>query len=71
MEAIQISGIFKDAICRAKPLEDNLYSITKDTVFIGTILKSNGGWSLEEVAGEDLTGENVQLIGAYIDKKRR
>ncbi|MVN23158.1 hypothetical protein [Mucilaginibacter arboris] len=71
MEAIQISGIFKNAICRAKPLSENLYSITKDTVFIGKILKENGGWNLEEVAGEDLTAENVQLIGAYIDKKRR
>lgn len=71
MEAFQISGIFKDAICRAQPIETNLYRITKDTVFIGTILKENGGWNLEEVAGEDLTGENVQLIGAFIDRKRR
>lgn len=71
MEAIQISGIFKSAICRAIPIEDNLYRITKDTVFIGKILKENGGWSLEEVAGEDLTAENVQLIGAYLDRKRR
>ncbi len=69
MEAIQIRGIFKDAICRAIPVEDNFYRITKDTVFIGTILKEGGGWSLEEVAGEDLTAENVQLIGAYLDKK--
>jgi hypothetical protein len=71
MEAFQISGIFKNSICRAIPLGDNLYSITKDTVFIGKILKENGGWNLEEVAGEDLTAENVQLIGAFIDKKRR
>lgn len=69
MEAIQISGVFKNAICRAIPIENNLYRITKDTVFIGTILKENGGWSLEEVAGEDLTAENVQLIGAYLDRK--
>ena len=71
MEAIQISGIFKNAICRALPLGEGLYSITKDTVFIGKILKENGGWNLEEVSGEDLTAENVQLIGAYLDKKRR
>lgn len=71
MEAIQIRGIFKDAICRAIPIEDNLYRITKDTVFIGKILKQNGGWNLEEVAGEDLTAENVQLIGSYLDRKRR
>ena len=71
MEAFQISGIFKDAICRAQPIEPDLYRITRDTVFIGTILKQNGGWNLEEVAGEYLTGENVQLIGAFIDKKRR
>jgi len=71
MEAIQISGIFKNAICRAKPAGPDLYSITMDTVFIGTILKENGGWCLYEVAGEDLTAENVQLIGAYLDKKRR
>ncbi len=71
MEAIQISGIFKNAICRAKPVGPDLYSITMDTVFIGTILKENGGWCLYKVAGEDLTAENVQLIGAYLDKKRR
>ncbi|MEX8548703.1 MAG: hypothetical protein V5804_13995 [Mucilaginibacter sp.] len=69
MEAIQVRGIFKDAICRAIPIENNLYRITRDTVFIGTIMKENGGWNLEEVAGEDLTAENVQLIGAYLDKK--
>jgi len=71
MEAFQISGIFKNAICRAQPVGPDLYRITKDTVFIGTILKQNGGWNLEEVSGEDLTAENVQLIGAYIDRKRR
>lgn len=70
MEAIQISGIFKNAICRAQPLGSDLYRITMDTVFIGTILRENGGWCLEEVAGEELTAENVQLIGAYLDKKR-
>lgn len=71
MEAIQVSGIFKNAICRAKPVGPDLYSITMDTVFIGTILKENGGWCLYKVEGEDLTAENVQLIGAYLDKKRR
>lgn len=71
MEAIQISGIFKNAICRAIPIEENLYRITKDTVFIGKILKENGGWCLEEVEGEDLSAENVQLIGAFLDRKRR
>ncbi|MGI4022797.1 MAG: hypothetical protein ACRYFA_14935 [Janthinobacterium lividum] len=71
MEAIQIAGVFKDAICRATPLGEGLYSITIDTVFIGKILEENGGWNLEEVAGEELTAENVQLIGAYLNKKRR
>lgn len=70
MEEIQISGIFKNAICRAQPIEPCLYRITMDTVFIGTILKENGGWCLQEISGEDLTAENVQLIGAYLDKKR-
>ena len=69
MEDIQIPGIFKDAICRAKPLPDNLYSITRDTVFIGTILKDGGGWCLNEVSGDELTAENVQLIGAQLDRK--
>jgi hypothetical protein len=71
MEAIQISGIFKNAICRAQPIEPDLYRITMDTVFIGKILRENGGWQLQEVAGEELTAENVQLIGAFLDKKRR
>ncbi len=71
MEAIQIPGIFKEAICRAKPVQNDLYSITMDTVFIGTILKEGGGWCLQEVAGEALTAENVQLIGAYLNRKRR
>jgi hypothetical protein len=71
MEAIQISGIFKNAICRAQPIETDLYRITMDTVFIGKIVRENGGWQLQEVAGEELTAENVQLIGAYLDKKRR
>lgn len=71
MEAIQIPGIFKNAICRAIPIQQGLFNITMDTVFIGKILKENGGWHLQEVAGEDLTAENVQLIGAQLDKKRR
>ena len=70
MEAIQISGIFKHAICRAQALEPNLYRITMDTVFIGTILRENGGWCLQEISGEDLTAENVQLIGAYLERKK-
>jgi hypothetical protein len=71
MEAIQISGIFKNAICRAQPIEPDLYRITMDTVFIGKILRESGGWQLQEVAGEELTAENVQLIGSFLDKKRR
>ncbi len=70
MEAIQIAGIFKNAICRAQEINPNLYRITMDTVFIGTILREKGGWCLEEVSGENLTAENVQLIGAYLDRKR-
>ncbi|RYE24955.1 MAG: hypothetical protein EOP42_21870 [Sphingobacteriaceae bacterium] len=69
MEAVQISGIFKNAICRAQAIEPNLYRITMDTVFIGTILRESGGWCLQEISGEELTAENVQLIGAYLDRK--
>lgn len=70
MEAFQIPGILGNSICRAKSQKSNEYIITKDSVNIGSIVKEDGGWRIKEQIKEDLSAENVQLIGAYINKRQ-
>ncbi len=71
METFQIPGIFKDKICRARQEKNNYYSITMDTVKVGSIVRENGGWRLNEQVKEVLTTENVQLIGQSIDERAK
>lgn len=71
MEIFQIPGIFKDRICRAKQDKNNTYTITMDAVKVGSIIKENGGWRLNEQLKEVLTAENVQLIGFTIDLRNK
>lgn len=70
MEAFQIPGILGNSICRAKPVKLNEYMITKDSIYIGSIIREDGGWRIKEQVKEDLSAENAQLIGDYINKKR-
>lgn len=67
MEEHLISSITGGKLCKVKPVEKDLYRITLDHSFIGYIRKSNGGWMMEENSKEELTAENVQLIGDQID----
>lgn len=69
METFQIPGIFNNKICRAKEDKNNIYIITVDAVKVGTIIKENGGWRLNEQFKDILTAENVQLIGMFIDSR--
>lgn len=55
-------------LVKVKPIEKNLYRVSIDNKPIGNIRKKDGGWMMEEYAKEDLTAENVQLIGDKIDK---
>ncbi|WP_423146100.1 hypothetical protein [Rubrolithibacter danxiaensis] len=55
-------------LCKAKQVKKNIYQITMDNVFIGYIRKEQSGWMLEEYSKEELTAENVQLIGDQIDQ---
>ena len=71
MEVFQIPGIFNNKICRAKQEKNNKYIITMDAVKIGSIIKENGGWRLNEQLKEVLTAENVQLIGQSIDERNK
>jgi hypothetical protein len=54
-------------LVKVKPIERNLYRVTIDNRPIGHIRKQDGGWMMEEYAKEELTAENVQLIGDKID----
>jgi hypothetical protein len=71
MEEIQLSGIFGHQICRVKWVRANIYRVSANGVLTGHIKKENGGWMLEDVSGELLTAENVQLIGEKLDQRRR
>lgn len=71
METFQIPGIFGNNICRAREIETNFYQIFKDNNLIGSIIKEDGGWRIEEYKSENLSAENVQLIGQQIDKRNR
>ena len=53
---------------KVKPIEKNLYRVSLDNRPIGNIRKKEGGWMMEEYAKEELTAENVQLIGDKIDQ---
>jgi|GEM_PF-774260 len=55
-------------LCKAKQVQKDLFKITMDNIFIGYIKKENGGWMMEEYSKEELTAENVQLIGNQIDQ---
>lgn len=68
MEEIQLSGIFGHQICRVRWVKPNTYRVSADGVVTGYIKREHGGWMLEEVKGELLTAENVQLIGEKIDR---
>jgi nitrogen regulatory protein PII-like uncharacterized protein len=69
MEIFQVPGIFKHNICRAKEEKNGIYTITLNAVKIGSIIKENGGWRLLEQLKEELSAENVQLIGQSIDER--
>jgi len=71
MEEIQLAGIFGNKICRVRWVRANVYRVTADNVLTGHIKRENGGWMLEDVSGELLTAENVQLIGEKLDRRRR
>ncbi|MCO4294292.1 hypothetical protein NF867_15630 [Solitalea sp. MAHUQ-68] len=58
-------------IYKARSTQKNLYRITRDNQYIGFIRWENGGWMLEENAKEELTAENVQLIGEKIDRLKK
>lgn len=55
-------------ICKVKQLQKDRYRVSLDHVVIGSIRKESGGWMLEEYSREELTAENVQLIGDKIDR---
>jgi hypothetical protein len=71
MEDIQLPGIFGNKICRVRWVRPNVYRVTADNILTGHIKRENGGWMLEDISGELLTAENVQLIGEKLDQKRR
>lgn len=68
MEEHLINSDFGGKLCKVKPIQKNLYRVTFDNRFIGHIKKEAGGWQMEEYAKEELSAENVQLIGDKIDK---
>lgn len=55
-------------LVKVSALEKNLYGVSIDNRPIGNIRKRDGGWMMEEYAKEELTAENVQLIGDKIDR---
>jgi hypothetical protein len=57
-----------EKMVKVKPIEKNLYRVSLDNRPIGNIRKKEGGWMMEEYAKEELTAENVQLIGDKIDQ---
>lgn len=57
-------------LMKVKQLQKDYYRISLDHRFIGYIRKQGGGWMLEEYSQEELTAENVQLIGDQIDRLR-
>jgi hypothetical protein len=57
-------------LMKVKQLEKGYYRISLDHKLIGYIRKQGGGWMLEEYSKEELTAENVQLIGDQIDRLR-
>jgi len=71
MEEIQLPGIFGNKICRVRWVRPNTYRVSADGVLTGHIKKENGGWMLEDISGELLTAENVQLIGEKLDLRRK
>ena len=57
-------------LMKVKQLQKDYFRISLDHKFIGYIRKQGGGWMLEEYSREELTAENVQLIGDQIDRLR-
>lgn len=57
-------------LMKVKQMQKDYYRISLDHKFIGYIRKQGGGWMLEEYSREELTAENVQLIGDQIDRLR-
>ncbi len=57
-------------LMKVKQVQKDYYRISLDHKFIGYIRKQGGGWMLEEYSKEELTAENVQLIGDKIDGLR-
>lgn len=58
---------FGPQLVKVKALKKDTYRVSIDNKEIGNISKRDGGWMMEEYAKEELTAENVQLIGDKID----
>lgn len=56
-----------EKLVKVKPINKDIYRVTVNNRPIGNISKRDGGWMMEEYAKEELTAENVQLIGDKID----
>jgi len=59
-----------DKLVKVKQIQKGLFEVSLDHSFIGYIRKEGGGWMMEEYSKEQLTAENVQLIGSQIDNLR-
>ncbi len=57
-------------LVKVKQLQKDYYSVSLDHSPIGYIRKVSGGWQLEEYSRDELSAENVQLIGDQIDQLR-
>jgi len=57
-------------LMKVKQLQKDYFRISLDHKFIGYIRRDGSGWMLEEYSREELTAENVQLIGDQIDRLR-
>jgi hypothetical protein len=62
-----INSSISNKLCRVKHIGNGIYRITLDGIFAGFMRKDGSGWMLEEYSREELTAENVQLIGDKID----
>jgi hypothetical protein len=67
MEEHLINSAIGNKLCRVKPIRKDFYRVTLDGVFAGFMRRDGSGWMLEEYSREELTAENVQLIGDKID----
>lgn len=67
MEEHLINSAIGTKLCRVKPIRKDFYRVTLDGAFAGFMRKDGSGWMLEEYSREELTAENVQLIGDKID----